>query len=151
MEKDHTVGAVVAVVAVSVVALLGTDVVHLVDGAAFGAALNGAVARHGQPVDDVRVGGGAGATDVLLVTERADDNGVLHGSCGGGGLTGLGSGVMGRRTMSARVEGLHVEDVDALHLSEDFETLETGGLVNVGGNGTGLGTLAHEVGLGRDL
>ena len=69
------------VVAVSVVGLLRTDVVHLVDGAALGAALDRAVARHGQPVDDVRVGGAAGATDVLLVTGRVDDDGVLWGAC----------------------------------------------------------------------
>lgn len=55
------------------------------------------------------------------------------------------------RTLSACVEGLHVEDVDALHLSEDFETLETGGLVNVGGDGTGLGTRGHQVMLVLDL
>lgn len=69
------------VVAVSVVGLLRTDVVHLVDGAALGAALDRAVARHGQPVDDVRVGGAASATDVLLVTEGANDNRLLHRSC----------------------------------------------------------------------
>lgn len=55
------------------------------------------------------------------------------------------------RTLSACVEGLHVEDVDALHLSEDFETLETGGLVNVGGDGTGLGTSGHKVMVVLDL
>ena len=55
------------------------------------------------------------------------------------------------RTLSACVEGLHVKDVDALHLSEDFETLETGGLVNVGGDGTGLGTSGHKVVLILDL
>lgn len=54
-------------------------------------------------------------------------------------------------TLSARVEGLHVKDVDALHLSEDFETLETGSLVDIGGDGTGLSTGTEEVGLGRDL
>lgn len=57
----------------------------------------------------------------------------------------------GVRTLSACVEGLHVEDVDALHLSEDFETLETGGLVNIGGDGTGLGTSGHKVMLILDL
>ena len=69
------------VVAVSVVGLLRTDVVHLVDGAALGAALDRAVARHGQPSNDVRVGRAAGATNVLLITERANDNGLLHRTC----------------------------------------------------------------------
>ena len=55
------------------------------------------------------------------------------------------------RTLSACIERLHVKDVDALHLSEDFETLETGGLVNVGGDGTGLGTSGHKVVLILDL
>jgi hypothetical protein len=69
------------VVTVSVVALCGTNVVHLVDGAALGAALDRAVARHGQPSNDVRVGRAAGATNVLLVTERANNDGLLHGAC----------------------------------------------------------------------
>lgn len=46
---------------VVVVALLGSDILHLVDGAALGAALDGAVAGAGQPDDDVGVGGAAGA------------------------------------------------------------------------------------------
>jgi hypothetical protein len=156
--KGYLTADVLTVVAVGVVALCGTNVVHLVDGAALGAALDRAVARHGQPSNDVRVGRAAGATDVLLVTERANDNGLLHGACsehkksiswrGHGGVM---YGVVILRTRSACVEGLHVEDVDALHLSEDFETLETGGLVDVGGDGTGLGTSGHKVMLVYDL
>lgn len=88
---DVRTADVLTVVAVSVVALLGTDVVHLVDGAALGAALDRAVARHGQPGDDVRVGRAAGAASVLLVTEGADDNGVVHGA------------FTGRKSMSWRV------------------------------------------------
>jgi hypothetical protein len=80
-KEGYLTADVLTVVAVSVVALCGTNVVHLVDGAALGAALDRAVARHGQPSDNVRVGGAAGATDVLLVTERANDNGLLHGAC----------------------------------------------------------------------
>lgn len=72
---------VMAVVTVGVVALLGTNVFHVVDGAALRAALNRAVARHGQPSDDVRVSRAAGATNVLLVAERANGNGLLHGAC----------------------------------------------------------------------
>jgi hypothetical protein len=56
-------------VAVVVVALLGSDVVHLVDGTALGATLDGAVAGGGEPDDDVRVGRVTGAAKVLLVTE----------------------------------------------------------------------------------
>lgn len=56
----------------------------------------------------------------------------------------------GECTKTAGVEGPHVEDVDALHLSEDFETLETGRLLGIGGNGTGLSTLGEEVVHGLD-
>jgi hypothetical protein len=80
-KEEYLTADVLTVVTVSVVALCGTNVVHLVDGAALRAALDRAVARHGQPSDNVRVGGAAGATDVLLVTERANDNGLLHGAC----------------------------------------------------------------------
>lgn len=57
------------------------DILHLVDGAALRAALDGAVARGGEPEDDVRVGGAAGAADVLLVAEGLDDDGVREGAC----------------------------------------------------------------------
>jgi hypothetical protein len=57
---------------------------------------------------------------------------------------------VGGCTKTAGVEGPHVEDIDALHLSEDFETLETGRLLGVGGNGTGLSTLGDEVLHGLD-
>lgn len=120
-------------VAVAVVALLRADVVHLVDGAALGAALDGAVARAGQPDDDVGVGRVAGAAKVLLVAEGLDGDGVVDGA------------------LPAGIERAHVEDVHALHLSEDFETLETGGLLEIGGHGTGLGALGEEVVLGGDL
>jgi hypothetical protein len=45
-----------------------------------------------------------------------------------------------QRTEAAGVQWPHVEDVDTLHLSEHFETLKTGSLLSIGGNGTGLGT-----------
>ncbi|KAK1241920.1 hypothetical protein MKX07_007743 [Trichoderma sp. CBMAI-0711] len=75
----------------------------------------------------------AGAAGKLLVAGGAHQNGVVQGS------------------LAARVEGAHVEDVDALHLSENLETLETGGLLEVGGDGAGLGAGAEEVVLGLDL
>lgn len=75
----------------------------------------------------MRVGGGAGAAGILLVTSRADEDGVVQGAPARG------------------IEGPHVEDVDALHLSEDFETLDTGGLLDIGGDGAGRGTGADKV------
>ena len=155
IEGGYRTADVMAVVAVGIVALLGTNVFHFVDGAALGAALDGAVARHGPPSNDVRVGGAAGAANVLLVAERADGNGLLHGACSEQKSMSWRDGgwcdMEFQRTLSACIERLHVEDVDALHLSEDFETLETGGLVNVGGDGTGLGTSGHKVVLILDL
>lgn len=104
---------------------------------------------YGDPQNVVRVGWVAGATDVLLVTGRVDDDGVLRGACIHQPWPCL-SGTA-RHTETAGVQGPHVEDVDALHLSEDFETLETGGLLGIGGNGTGLSTRGKEVVHALDL
>ena len=69
------------VVVVVVVAVLGADVLHLVDGTALGATLDGAVAGGGEPDDNVRVGRVAGAANVLLVAEGLDGDGVVERSC----------------------------------------------------------------------
>ena len=71
----------VAVVVVAVGVFLGTDVVHLVDGTALGATLDGAVAGGGEPDDNVRVGRVAGAAKVLLVAEGLDGDGVVERAC----------------------------------------------------------------------
>jgi hypothetical protein len=68
-------------VVVVVVAVLGADVLHLVDGTALRAALDGAVAGGGEPDDNVRVGRVAGAAKVLLVTEGLDGDGVVERAC----------------------------------------------------------------------
>ena len=56
-----------------------------------------------------------------------------------------------QRTDAASIQWPHVEDVNTLHLSQNFETLQTGGLLDIGGNGTGLGTRGKKVGLSLDL
>lgn len=81
----------------------------------------------------MRAGRGAGAASVLLLASGADHDGVLHRALAGG------------------IEGAHVEDVDALHLTEDLETLETGSLLEVGRDGAGLGTRTEKVVLGANL
>jgi hypothetical protein len=86
-----------------------------------------------EPVDDVGVGGRAGAAGVLLITSRLDHDWVLEGSLARG------------------VQGAHVKDVDVLHLSENLQTLQTGGLLEVGRDGSGGGTGTEQVGLGADL
>lgn len=126
-------GLLVAVVVVAVVVVLRSDVLHLVDAAALGASLNGALAVHAQPGNDVRVGGVTSATGVLLITSRLDHDGVVQSSFPRG------------------VQGAHVEDVNTLHLSEDFETLETGGLLEIGRDGTGGGTRSDKVVLSLDI
>lgn len=55
-----------------------------------------------EPGDDVRIGRVTGATDVLLVTSRSNFNGVFHSA------------------FTARIEGSHVENIDAFHLSQYF-------------------------------
>lgn len=104
----------------------------------------------------MRVRGAASAADVLLVAGRVDNNGVLEGACIPSVLSRNTAsqnfpGVSRERTDTASIQWPHVEDVDALHLSENFETLQTGGLLEIGGDGSGLRTRANKVGLGLDL
>jgi hypothetical protein len=86
-----TVRALVDVVTVAVVVamaiVLGSNVVHLVNGAALGATFDGAVAGSGEPDDNVRVGRVAGAAKVLLVTEGLDNDGVVKRACVGGAVS----------------------------------------------------------------
>lgn len=63
-----------------VVGLLRSNVVHLVDGTTLRAALDGAVLGGGQPDDGVGVDGESSASEVTLLSERWNDDGVLHGS-----------------------------------------------------------------------
>jgi hypothetical protein len=56
-----------------------------------------------------------------------------------------------RRTEAAGVQGPHVEEVNALHLSKKFKTLETCGLFGIGGNGSGLRTRGQKVLSSLDL
>lgn len=98
-------GLLVAVVVVVAVAIVGrSDVLHLINATALGASLNRSRARHlkqvahdvsllntrwaegggwqtyTEPDDNVGVGGGAGAANVLLITRRLDNDGVVEGS-----------------------------------------------------------------------
>lgn len=139
---------------VVVVVILGADVVHLVDAAALGASLNGALAgelselqcqqftsirpgfcvkTYAEPVNVVRVGGETSATSELLLTGGSDDDGLSH------------------RTQAGSVERAHIEDIDTLHLTENLQALQTGGLLEIGRDGTGLGTGTEEVVLAADL
>lgn len=54
-------------------------------------------------------------------------------------------------TLAGGIQRTHVEDVDALHLTDELETLETGSLEVVGRDGTGLGTRRDQVILVLDL
>lgn len=81
----------------------------------------------------MRVGGGSGATGELLVTGRPDNDGVRH------------------RSRAAGIKRAHVEDVDTLHLSENFQTLQTSSLLKIGRDGSGLGTGTDEIVVGLDV
>lgn len=50
-----------------------------------------------------------------------------------------------KRTFAGGIEGLHVEDVNTLHLTQDLQSLETGGLLEIRGHGAGRGAGADEV------
>lgn len=86
-----------------------------------------------QPVNDVGVGRIAGAASVLLVTSRLDQNRVVQSS------------------LPRCVQRAHVEDINALHLSEDFQTLQTSGLLDIGRDGTSGSTGSDKVILGLDI
>ena len=55
------------------------------------------------------------------------------------------------RTFPRRIQRLHVEDVDPLHLAQDLEPLEARGLLEVGRDGAGRGAGREEVGFRFDL
>ena len=57
------------------------------------------------------------ASAVLLVPRTPHDDRIVH------------------RPQATSIERLHVEDIDALHLAEDFETIEACCLFEVGGDG----------------
>lgn len=59
--------------------------------------------------------------------------------------------IRSRHTLAGGIQGTHVEDIDALHLSDELQTLETGGLEVVGRDGTGLSTRGNQVLLALDL
>jgi hypothetical protein len=54
-------------------------------------------------------------------------------------------------TFSRRIERLHVKDIDTLHLSQDFESLETSGLIQIGRDRTDCRTGTDQIILGFDL
>ena len=136
-----------------IVRLRWSDVLELVDRAALWAALDGPVAGGGEPDGDVRVCWAAGAADVLFVTEALNYDGVVEGACM---LfckrVALVWGVyIWRRTQAAGIQRPHVEDVYALHLSENLQALETCGLFEIGGDGSGWSAGREEVVLVLDL
>ena len=54
-------------------------------------------------------------------------------------------------TGAGSIEWLHVEDINAVHLSKDLQTLKTSGLLDIGWDGSDWGSWWEEVGLGLDL
>jgi hypothetical protein len=55
------------------------------------------------------------------------------------------------RTDAAGIQRPHVEDVDTLDLSEDFETLQTSGMLKIGRDGSRLGSRGKKVLGGLDI
>ena len=59
--------------------------------------------------------------------------------------------VWGLCTGAGSIEWLHVEDINAVHLSKDLKTLKTGGLLDIGWDGSDWGSWWHKVGLALDI
>lgn len=76
-----TIRVRVVVVSVAVSIVLRADILKLVHRAALRAALDGSVARRGEPDDDVTVRRTAGAADVLLISKGLDDDGIVERAC----------------------------------------------------------------------
>lgn len=55
------------------------------------------------------------------------------------------------RTLPRRIQRLHVEDINSLHLSQKFEPLKTSRLLDIGGQSTGFGTGCTKIGFALDL
>ena len=53
-----------------------------------------------------------------------------------------------KRTFTRRIQRLHIEDIHTLHLSQNFEALESGCLFQVCGYGSGGCARGEEVGFG---
>ena len=54
-------------------------------------------------------------------------------------------------TGAGGIQWLHVEDINAVHLSENLKTLKTGGLLKIGWDRSNWGSWWEEIGIGLDL
>lgn len=113
---------VVAVAGLGGEVLVGGVLSPLVDVAALVATVKLVGLIDNQPVGLVVLAGNTGASDVADGVAGADDGGV-----------GLGAA-------DEDLEGSKIENVLALHLAQKLSTLQTSGLVQVSGGGTGGGT-----------
>ena len=55
------------------------------------------------------------------------------------------------RTMSASIQRPHIEDINPLHLSQNLQPLQTGGLFEIGRDGAWRRTGSYEVTICVDL
>ena len=86
-----------------------------------------------QPDRHMRIRGIPCTPQILLIAKRLHNDGIVE------------------RALARSVERLHVEDVDALHFTQDLETLETGRLFQICRDGAGRGAGGEEVGFALDL
>lgn len=88
---------------------------------------------YSQPDDNVRIRRDARAPAILLVAETSHHDWIVQ------------------RALAVGREGLHIEDVDPLHLTQDLETLETGRLLQIIRDSAGRGAGGKEVGFVLDF
>lgn len=135
--------------------MLRSNILHLVHGATLRATLNRALTvelfiflaiippkpsspsqkkkTYAEPVSTMRIRRESSASRKLLLTRTPHHNRIRH------------------RTQPARIQRAHVENIDALHLTQNLKTLQTSGLFKIGGNGARLGAGAEKVFLAADL
>jgi hypothetical protein len=74
-------------------------------------------ATYRQPNNPMAIRRRSRTASILLITARADHDRVVEGAA------------------PRRIQRPHVEDIDALHLTQDLETLQTGRLFEIGRHG----------------
>jgi hypothetical protein len=125
---------------------------------------------YSEPDGDVGIGGAACAAAVLFVAEGLDHDWVVHCACrrcirfsfsytqclsSCFGIRGLKASKSGTNclphTFTTCIQWLHIEDIDALHLAQNLQSLKTSGLLKIGGDGAGFRARWQEVLFALDL
>jgi hypothetical protein len=114
------------------------------------------VETYSEPNCNVGISGIASATSILLFTGRLDNDRVIERAYSISSAIAV-SKSCGRisydlsRTFARSVQRLHIEDINALHFPQDFQSLQTRRLLKIGGDSPYCRARTDEVCLALDL